>query len=168
MTYVVCAAFDPDLDARVLALQQALRDAGVHVAPPRHRPHLTLAGSARPLDELLDAVRQTPVAAQGVHLDEAGEFRRGAVLWAGTDDAALSDWHRNVLQDVPNEFPNAGPGQWRAHCTLARRVPQQLRTTALDVVRAALPLTGRIEALAVVQVGGSGDLALHRLPSPHR
>ncbi|NAZ76887.1 2'-5' RNA ligase family protein [Kineococcus sp. T13] len=167
MTRVVCAAFDADLDAGLAAVAGDLRAGGVRVPPPRHRPHLTLAGSDLPPEQVLAAVRAAAadLAGTAVHLDEAGTFRRGAVLWVGTGAPGLLAWHADVLAalagaGLANAFPNAAPGRWRPHCTLARRVRPGSVAAAVEVVRAALPLSGRVRALAVLEVGGSGDLGL--------
>ncbi|GAB7190492.1 hypothetical protein NUM3379_11980 [Kineococcus sp. NUM-3379] len=172
-TLVVCAAFDAGLDAAVADLLERLRRTGTRVpAAPRHRPHLTLLGLPCPAaatqdvlaaaEEVAAALPPVPVA-----LDVAGTFGGGAVLWAGPSQAAgLAAWHGEVLaraaaQGLRNTLATARPGRWAPHCTLARRVRDV--PAAVRAVEAGLPLAGRVEALAVLEVGGAGDLAHVRL-----
>ncbi|WP_432485320.1 2'-5' RNA ligase family protein [Kineococcus esterisolvens] len=171
-TLAVCAAFGADLDRALEEVRGGLRAAGVRVpAEPRHRPHLTLLGSPCPREgtapftaAVASAAARLP--AVEVVLDRAGTFGRGAVLWAGCGEAGpLSDWHATASAALAsaglvNAFPAAGPGRWVPHCTLARRVRP---VPAVAALRELLPVAGRVEALAVVEVGGAGDLALSPL-----
>ena len=168
-TLVVCAAFDPALDGALARVRQDLRAAGVRApAAPRHRDHLTLLGAACPpagTAAFTAAVAAAAAAlpAVGVVLDEAGTFGRGAVLWAGCrQDGALRAWHADVVealaaQGLGNAFATSAPGRWVPHCTLARRVRA---AQAVPALQGLLPVAGRVQALAVVEVGGTGDLAL--------
>ena len=168
-TLVVCAAFDAGLDAGFAALLERLRRTGTRVpAVPRHRPHLTLLGLPCPEEEtgtVLAAVERVAAALPPVPvtLDVAGSFRGGAVLWAGPSRVAdLAAWHGEVVaraaaHGVRNTLATARPGRWAPHCTLARRVRDV--PAAVRAVEAGLPVAGRAEALAVLEVGGTGDLA---------
>ncbi|NAZ86663.1 2'-5' RNA ligase family protein [Kineococcus indalonis] len=168
-TLVVCAAFDEALDAALASVRAGLRAGGVRApAAPRHRAHLTLAGAPCPPAGTAAFTAAVATAAEGlpavgVVLDEAGAFGRGAVLWAGPRRVeALRAWHADVAAALAgaglvNAFATSEPGRWVPHCTLARRVrPAQ----AVPALQALLPVAGRAVALAVVEVGGAGDLAL--------
>ncbi|MCI2238672.1 2'-5' RNA ligase family protein [Paenibacillus sp. TRM 82003] len=168
-TLVVCAAFDAPLGAALEQVRRRLRAAGVRApAAPRHRPHLTVLGAPCPpggTAAFADAVARAAaeVPAVDVVLDEAGTFGRGAVLWAGCrEPGPLRDWHATASAALAsaglvNTFATAAPGRWVPHCTLARRVRPAAAVAAL---REHLPVAGRVEALAVVEVGGAGDVAL--------
>ncbi|WP_432492606.1 2'-5' RNA ligase family protein [Kineococcus auxinigenes] len=171
-TLVVCAAFDAGLEESLAAVRRSLRAAGVRApAVPRHRPHLTVLGAGCPPEGTAAFTSSVAAAAAAlppvpVVLDEAGTFGRGAVLWAGCREAgALRDWHADAVEALTahglrNGFATSAPGRWVPHCTLARRVRAAPALAALEPL---LPLAGRVEALAVVEVGGTGDLALSAL-----
>lgn len=166
---MICAGFDPDLDAAVLRKIAALRAAGVRVSLPRHPPHLTLAAATVGASQLDDVRALVAGAAAGpepfaVRLDEPGTFP-GGVLWLGPRPSA----QLTALQaEVDGRLRAAGharafgarsdPELWVPHCTLARRLAPQ----ALDIAVATLtdrfrPLTGRVERLLTIRLGHPGE-----------
>jgi 2'-5' RNA ligase len=103
-----------------------------------------------------------------VPFDQVGRFGRAGALWLGPTtlprdvarlqrdaDAALvaAGWDRAFGQ-------HSEPAQWVAHCTLATRIAKpELRAVQQQVQRGYRPFTARIDALAVILVGGRGDIA---------
>ncbi|MCW2646133.1 MAG: hypothetical protein JWP07_2242, partial [Pseudonocardiales bacterium] len=90
VTAVVCAAFDAPTDARVLAVRELVRNAGVGLAPqPRHRPHFSLAAArvvqGVELDRLVVVAADVAAAHEPIDLvlADVGSFGRAGVLWLG-------------------------------------------------------------------------------------
>jgi len=176
VTAVVCAAFDPATDEAIYAVREHVRVAGIALPErPPHRPHFSLSAARVPRDELevvLDvaawvAARHEPIV---VRLSEVGRFGRAGVVWLGPGaNPALVDLQRDVHSALAERWPSAfgersSPREWVAHCSLATRVP----TPKLRDVQAALteryePITGSIDALATILVGGRGDVGHVRL-----
>ena len=135
MVHSVELVFDPDTEAAVRHIWDALREAGIPSQAPASRPHATLTVAERidpEVDELLSSL--------------AARFplpcRLGALLLFGRAKAVLArlvvptsellavhgQVHRLCLPHLqPGPMANALPAQWTAHVTLARRVmPNQL------------------------------------------
>jgi 2'-5' RNA ligase len=163
-TAVVCAAFDAAADDAVEALRQQVEAAGQR-ARRSHRPHLTL-GAARASVESVTAVaaqvaaRHAPIPLQ---MKQLGAFR-DSVLWVAP---APCDALRSLQRDVHDSLLAAGwppafgaqsePGRWVAHCTLASRLPHPATRRLLRAPFTPFPAT--VDALAVIVVGGRGDVA---------
>jgi 2'-5' RNA ligase len=172
VTAVVCTAFDDATDRAVFAVRDLVRAAGVELPDrPPHRPHFSLAAARVDRDELpgvLDVARSVaavhrPIA---ITLSEVGRFGRAGVVWLGPRaspelqllqhdaDAALrrAGWPRAFGE-------RSHPAHWVAHCTLATRVPKPLLRTVQAAVRAGYrPIDATVDALAVILVGGHGDI----------
>lgn len=175
VTAVICAAFDQATDAAVYAVRDVVRSAGVALPErPPHRPHFSLTAARVRRGAELDAVVQVTREIAGRHVpiavpfDEVGRFGRAGVVWLGpaTPPPALRGLQRDAhiaLQAAgwPPAFgERSAPAQWVAHCTLATRVPKpQLRVVQATVRGSYRPIDARIEALAVILVGGRGDSA---------
>lgn len=175
MTAVLCAAFDAETDERILAVRELVRAAGIVLpdAPP-HRPHLTMTAARVERGAELDSV----VAAAGdvatrhsafaVRLDAVGRFGRAGALWLGTSRAAaLVALQRDAAAAVeragwPDAFGHrTDPAAWVPHCTLATRVPKpQLRDVQHAVRATYQPIDATVAGVAVILVGGRGDVAL--------
>jgi len=176
VTAVVCAAFDAATDEAIYAVREHVREAGIALPQrPPHRPHFSLSAAGVPSEEL-DAVlavaasvaaRHDPIV---VRLTEVGRFGRAGVVWLGpARNPALTDLQRDVHDALRAQWPPAfgersAPRNWVAHCSLATRVS----TPKLRDVQAALagvyePITGSIDALATILVGGRGDVGHVRL-----
>jgi hypothetical protein len=130
MVHSVELVFDPDTEAAIRAIWDELREAGIPSQAPASRPHATLTVAqhvAPEVDVLLAAM--------------AARFpfpcRIGAPLLFGRSKAVLArlvvptielldlhaEVHRLCLPHLrPGPMPNALPGQWTGHVTLARRV----------------------------------------------
>jgi len=173
-TAVVCAAFDAATDEAVQAVREVVRAAGVPLPDrPPHRPHFSLAAArVAPGDELdrLGAVAAAVAAAHSpieLRLDEVGRFGRAGVVWLGPAHriGALDELQRAadaalVKEGWPRAFgERSDPRHWVAHCTLATRVPKPALRDLQQRVRAGYrPITARVDALAVILVGGRGDI----------
>ncbi|HKC29539.1 MAG TPA: 2'-5' RNA ligase family protein [Jatrophihabitans sp.] len=174
VTAVVCAAFDPELDTAVYALRDVVRDAGVPLPPrPPHRPHFSLAAARVHRGEELDrvvavaaevAARHAPVP---IALTEVGRFGRAGVLWLGpAANHGLPALQRDVYRSLkhagwPSAFgERSAPRLWVPHLTLATRVAKPLLRDVQETVEQGYqPIRGEVDALAVILVGGRGDIA---------
>lgn len=173
MTAVVCTAFDPATDDAVYAVREWLREAGVLLPTrPPHRPHFTLAAARVPRDPELERVCAVAAEVAARHapiplaLPEVGRFGRAGALWLGP----ASDDRLTALQlDVHAALERAGwpsafgersaPAGWVPHCTLATRVPKpELRRLQELVAARYRPIDATVDALAVILVGGRGDV----------
>lgn len=183
VTAVVCAAFDPAADEAIYALRNVVRDAGVPLPPrPPHRPHFSFAAARVQRGEELDRVvavarevaeRHEPVP---IVLTEVGRFGRAGVVWLGpAPNRGLPALQRDVYRSLkhagwPSAFgERSAPNLWVPHCTLATRVAKPLLRKVQSTVQARYePVRGAVDALAVILVGGRGDIA-HlplRVPGP--
>jgi 2'-5' RNA ligase len=178
VTAVVCAAFDPATDDAILAVRDRVRALGVPLPDrPPHRPHFSLAAArvehGAELDRLLEiarevAARHRPVP---VALSEVGRFGRASALWLGpAANRGLPDLQRDVYRSLkhagwPPAFgERSAPRLWIAHCTLATRVAKPLLRELQDAISATYePITGTVDALATILVGGRGDVEHARL-----
>lgn len=170
VTAVVCAAFDAATDEAIYAVREQVRATGIALPErPPHRPHFSLSAAIVPrsdLDAVVEvaaevAARHDPIA---VRLTEVGRFSRAGVIWLGPPpNPALADLQRDVHDALAAYWPPAfgersAPRQWVAHCSLATRVPAATLREVQSTVNAAYePITGSIDALATILVGGRGD-----------
>lgn len=172
VTAVVCAAFDAATDEAIYAVRDRVRAAGI-VLPdrPPHRPHLTLSAARVPRDQV-DAVRAvaaevvTRHAPVSIALSEVGRFGRAGVLWLGpAANRGLPALQRDVYRSMKPHWPPAfgersAPALWVPHCTLATRVPKPILRSVRDAVATGYePIRGCVDALALILVGGHGDVA---------
>ena len=182
VTAVVCAAFDPAGDAAIYVVRERVRLAGISLPDrPPHRPHFSLAAArverGDELDRLVEvaagvATRHSPIP---LTLNEVGRFGRSGVLWLGPDRCpALADLQRDSVESIaatgwPAAFgERTEPAQWIAHCTLATRVPKPELREVQQAVRVGYePVAATVDALAVILVGGSGDIAHFALEWRH-
>jgi 2'-5' RNA ligase len=173
VTAVVCTAFDVATDDAVYAVRERVRALGVPLPDrPPHRPHFSLSAARVPRHELATVVDiAAEVAAQhapvAVTLSEVGRFGRAGALWLGpTANRVLPTLQTAVygaLKDAgwPPAFgERSAPDLWVPHCTLATRVAKpQLRELQAALARDYEPIRGTVDALAVILVGGRGDVA---------
>jgi len=173
-TAVVCAAFDGATDDAVYAARDVVRAAGVHLPDrPPHRPHLSLAAATVRKDELaqvVDVARAVAAAHRPVELalDEVGRFGRSGVVWLGPAtripalDALQAGAHAALQTQgwEPAFGVHSDPDQWVPHCTLATRLDKPLLRQVQQTLSATYrPIAARVDALAVILVGGRGDIA---------
>lgn len=178
VTAVICAAFDEATDGAVLAAREVVRGAGIPLPDrPPHRPHFSMAAARVARAELPRVIEVAGKVAALHHpiafrLGEVGRFGRAGVVWLGPfppspelmllqrdADAALqaAGW--------PRAFGDrSDPAQWIPHCTLATRVAKPLLRRVQATVKADYqPIAARVDGLAVILVGGSGDEGYVRL-----
>ncbi len=179
-TAVVCAAFDAATDRVVLTGREVVGRTGVRLATrPRHRPHITLAAVRVHVEQIppfLERLRPlaTATAPITVTLDRVGTFGRAGALWLGPADCPeLCMLQRSVHAVVeagpwPNPFgARTDPREWVPHCSLATRLdPVALERARLAVALGFVPLAAAVTGLAVVLVGGSGDVGYLPLTGP--
>lgn len=152
---------DAALDARLRELAASLESAGL-LAPGaatalRFQPHLTLLRARSVPDAALAAAG----AAAGeqdltVRFTDAGTFGDGRIIWLALEDAgALHDLRRALLAHLPHADvdPLVTSRGWTPHLTVAYAVDEpEHRAAALELVRAALPLTGTWRTLETWQL----------------
>ncbi|MCW2626852.1 2'-5' RNA ligase family protein [Mycobacterium sp.] len=135
MVHSVELVFDPDTEAAVRHIWDGLRQAAIPSQAPASRPHATLTVAERidpEVGELLrPLVARFPLACRiGVPLLFGRSKAVLARLVVPTAEllAVHADVHRLCLPYLhPGPMPNALPGGWTAHVTMARRVvPGQL------------------------------------------
>jgi 2'-5' RNA ligase len=174
VTAVLCTAFDEATDAAVYAVREVVRDAGIALPPrPPHRPHFTLCAARVQRGPELDAVIDVARAVAARHrpmrfvLSEVGRFGRAGVVWLGPRAVpALTGLQRDAAASLaaagwPPAFgQRSDPGQWVPHCTLATRIGKPLLRQVQEAVRNSYqPIDALVDAVAVILVGGRGDVA---------
>jgi 2'-5' RNA ligase len=166
-TAVLCAAFDGATDAAIGRLRDQVEAAG-HRVRRAHRPHFTLtAARVDDPNEVVAVAQEVAARHRRIPLTIAalGSFGSGVLFVAPDESPALRDLQRDAYEVMRSHWPPAFgaqtvPETWVAHCTLATRLPSSgLRALAQSPFE---PLAATVEALAVILVGGSGDVA--RIP----
>jgi 2'-5' RNA ligase len=155
MVHSVELVFDPDAEATIRGIWDALREAGIPSQSPAARPHATLTVAER-IDPEVDAVLASL----------AGRFpmqcRIGAPLFFGrakavlarlvVPTAALLELHADVHRlcgryTHPEPMANALPDAWTAHVTLARRVVPAQMGRAVRIAGKPAEITASIVGL---------------------
>ncbi|CRZ14514.1 2'-5' RNA ligase family protein [Mycolicibacterium neworleansense] len=155
MVHSVELVFDPDTEAAVRGIWDALRDADIPSQAPASRPHATLTVAQR-----IDARAEEEL---GVLVDRFPlPCRIGATLIFGRSAGVLArllvptaelltvqaDAHRLCLPFMdPAPMPHAEPGQWTPHVTLARRVAPGRLATAMRIAGRPAEIVGRVTGL---------------------
>jgi hypothetical protein len=135
MVHSIELIFDPDTETAVRRIWDDLREAAIPSQAPASRPHTTLTVAER-IDPEVDALLASLLPRFPV------TCRLGAPLFFGRAKAVLArllvptielldihaQVHRICLPHLhPGPMPNAQPGEWTAHVTMARRVvPAQM------------------------------------------
>ncbi|MFN2562743.1 MAG: 2'-5' RNA ligase family protein [Jatrophihabitans sp.] len=170
-TLVVCAAFDAATDAAVETLRERVAAAG-HGVRRAHRPHLTLtAARTDDADDLAAVVAEVAARHAPVPLTMRGfgGFPSG-VLYVATDESPpLRELQHDVYDTLARKWlpafgAQSAPGDWVAHCTLATRLPRPSLRALRDAPFDPFPATA--DALTVIAVSGTGDLARFPLAGP--
>jgi 2'-5' RNA ligase len=155
MVHSIELVFDPDTEAAIRGIWEALARAGIPSQAPASRPHVTLVvaeGIAADVDALLGPVskRLPLVAAVGAPV----LFGRANVVFARlvVPTAELLALHAEVQRLclphlAPKPMANSLPGQWTAHVTLARRVGGNQLGRALRIAGRPAQIDGRFAGL---------------------
>ncbi|MDT5236576.1 MAG: hypothetical protein QOF47_2563 [Mycobacterium sp.] len=155
MVHSVELVFDQDTEAAVRHIWDGLRDTGIPSQAPASRPHTTLTVAER-----IDAEVDSLLASLG----ERFPFpcRIGAPLFFGRAKAVLArlvvpttellevhaEVHRLCLPHLsPGPMPNAVPGQWTAHITMARRVVPGQMGRAIRIAGKPTEIVGSVIGL---------------------
>ncbi len=155
MVHSVELVFDPDTEAAVRGIWDALRAADIPSQAPASRPHTTLT-----VAQHIDA------AADEMLRDLADRFplpcRIGATLMFGRTAGVLArllvptaelihvqaDVHRLCLPFMePAPMPHAEPGNWTPHVTLARRIAPARMATAVRIAGRPAEIVGQVTGL---------------------
>ncbi|OMC34308.1 hypothetical protein A5740_00655 [Mycobacterium sp. GA-1841] len=155
MVHSVELIFDPDTEAAVRGIWEALREADIPSQAPAGRPHATLTVAQR-----IDA--QADDALQALTDRFPLTCRLGATLIFGRSAGVLArllipteellgiqaEVHRLCLPFMdPAPLPHAEPGQWTPHVTLARRIAPASLTTAVRIAGRPAEIIGRVTGL---------------------
>ena len=171
MPFAVELFFDEESEARIGALWDELRDAGLPAlggSGSDGRPHISLTGY-RDADEddvrkiLVDLAANTPVFP--LHIASVGTFPgdEGVVFLGPSVSRALLDIHSRTVNALESRrIPTAAlyaPGRWVPHCSVAIRVDQSQISNAINICR-------RSDALGQVGVREIGLFEIQ--PARHR
>ena len=155
MVHSVELVFDPDTEAAVRHIWDGLRQAGIPSQAPASRPHATLTVAER-IDPEVDELLRPLVARfpQACRIGAPLLFGRGKAVLARlvVPTAELlevhADVHRLCLPYLhPGPMPNALPGEWTAHVTMARRVVPGQLGRALRIAGKPTEMVGSIVGL---------------------
>jgi 2'-5' RNA ligase len=155
MVHSIELVFDPDTEAAIRRIWEALAGAGIPSQAPASRPHITLAVAERidpEVDHLLSpVVHRLPL---GCSVGAPVLFGRASVVFARlvVPTSELLALHAAVhrLCDPhlePAPMSNSLPGQWTAHVTLARRVGGSQLGRALRIANRPSQIDGRFAGL---------------------
>ncbi len=154
----IVAWFDPATEERVLSLWAALDDLGIAAQQPPSRPHVSLvvAGDVDPAVAVPVLAGLVPDLA--VSLGAVALFPPAILHLPVTPSRELLALQAEVARAVGTGVRDldvfyAVPGRWQPHCTLATDVTPALLADAVGVVRAVLPLEGRLVAMGVEEAG---------------
>lgn len=155
MVHSIELLFDPDTEATLRGLWEALAAAGIPSQAPAGRPHVTLAVADRIDGEADAALRplteRLPLAcAVGASLLLGRSSAILARLIVPTTE--LLDFHAEVHRLcgehlAPAPAPTSLPGQWTPHVTLARRVGGRALSRALRIAGRPVLVEGAFAGL---------------------
>jgi len=147
MVHSIELLFDPETESAVRRLWDDLTDAGIRslasAQSPSNRPHVTLAVAEHMDDAVDDALRPLLGALPlTCTLGAPMVFGRGPfvlvrLLIPSAELLALqAKVHEACLPHMsPGPMPNADPGRWTPHVTLARRLPPNKLADAFSLRR---------------------------------
>lgn len=155
MVHSVELVFDPDTEAAVRRIWDALRDADIPSQAPAGRPHSTLT-VAQHIDRGSEAVLQ------GIVHRFPLPCRLGATLIFGRSAGVLArllvptDELLEIQAEVyrlclpfmePAPMPHAEPANWTPHVTLARRIAPARLATAVRIAGRPAEIVGQVTGL---------------------
>ncbi|WP_066897285.1 2'-5' RNA ligase family protein [Mycolicibacterium houstonense] len=167
MVHSVELVFDPDTEAVVRGIWDALREAGIPSQAPAGRPHATLtvaqhidAAADVALEDLLDRFPlPCSLGATLIFGRTGGVLARLLVPTAELLDLQAEVYRRCLPHVSPAPMPHAEPGQWSPHVTLARRVAPARLATAVRIAGRPTEIVGQVTGIR----HWDGD---HRLAHP--
>ena len=155
MVHSIELTFDPDTEAAIRHIWEALAGAGIPSQAPASRPHVTLAvaeGIDPEVDRLLRPVAQRLPLRCAIGAPVL--FGRANVVFARlvvpTSEllALHAEVHRLCVPHLtPGPMSNSLPGQWTAHITMARRVGGNQLGRALRIAGRPAQIDGRFAGL---------------------
>ncbi|BBY83879.1 2'-5' RNA ligase family protein [Mycolicibacterium pulveris] len=155
MVHSIELVFDPDTEAVVRDIWDALRNTGIPSQAPASRPHATLTVAER-IDPAVDA-SLSPLMSRFPMPCVIGAplfFGRAKAVLARlvVPTVALLDVHAEVHSRCmphlhPGPTPNALPGAWTAHVTMARRVVPAQMGRAVRIAGKPAEIKGAIVGL---------------------
>lgn len=139
---------DAMLDARIRAIAARLEEAGLvaegMLQAPRFQPHVTLfRAAAWSLEACAAAAAAAPADVMFAGL---GTFGGGRIAWLAPGDAEQLAAMRAAAMGAVDPAaldPAATARPWTPHVTVAYSIDEQHRPAALELITAALPITGR-------------------------
>jgi len=145
--------FDPEAERAVFGVWEVVRavSGSSLLFDLRTRPHVSLAAypeGVKPLEDVLASFWAAPFP---FALASAGAFpgAEGVVFLAPVVDAALLRLHRGWHALAPGGTAHYAPGAWVPHCTVGINLADV--APAVAAARAALPIRGRFESIALVE-----------------
>lgn len=155
MVHSIELLFDPDTEATIRGIWEALAGADIPSQSPAARPHVTLAVADRIAEEtdalLRPLTRRLPLGcAVGASLLLGRSNAILARLIVPTADllAFHAEAHRLCGEFLaPEAAPNCLPGNWTPHVTLARRVGGAVLGRALRISGRPAVIEGRFAGL---------------------
>lgn len=155
MVHSVELVFDPDTEAAVRQIWDALRDADIPSQAPASRPHVTLT-VAQHIDGEADAVLTDLVdrfplpcrlGATLIFGRSGGVLARLLVPTAEVLEIQTEVFRRCLPFMASAPMSHAEPGNWTPHVTLARRVAPGRLTTAVRIAGRPAEIVGRATGL---------------------
>nr|MDT0522628.1 2'-5' RNA ligase family protein [Streptomyces sp. DSM 41633] len=155
MVHSVELVFDPDTEAAVRRIWDALREADIPSQAPAGRPHSTLT-VAQHIDRDADAVLQGLVdrfplpcrlGATLIFGRSAGVLARLVVPTDELLEIQAEVYRRCVPLMDPAPMPHAEPGNWTPHVTLARRIAPASLATAVQIAGRPAEIVGQVTGL---------------------
>ncbi|WKG06311.1 2'-5' RNA ligase family protein [Mycolicibacterium sp. HK-90] len=155
MVHSVELVFDPDTEATVRGIWDALREADIPSQAPASRPHATLT-VAQHIDTAADVVLEDltdrfplpcSLGATLIFGRSGGVLARLLVPTGELLDVQAEVYRRCLPYVSPAPMPHAEPGQWTPHVTLARRVAPARLTTAVRIAGRPKEIAGQVIGL---------------------
>lgn len=155
MVHSIELLFDPDTEAALRGIWDALAGAGIPSQAPAGRPHVTLAVADRIAQDADDALRPlTERLPLGCAVGASLLLGRNSAILARLviPTAELLAFHAEVHglsgpHLAPAPAPNSLPGNWTPHVTLARRVAGPALSRALHIAGRPAVVEGRFAGL---------------------
>ena len=156
MALAIVLGFDASAEQAVVEVWEAVRAVSGRnrLFDLAAKPHVSLAsypeGVRGPLEKAVAAFRAAPFP---FVLASAATFpgAEGVVFLAPVVDDALLRLHREWHALAPGGMDYYRPGAWAPHCAVGFNLPDAAVAPAVAAARAALPIRGRYESIALVE-----------------